>query len=109
MAIPHAAPGIPVDLQPPDEPLAKATTNALVKNDQFEAIRLVIPKGHEVCRNHQVKGPITVQCLKGHVAFAVEGETHSLRAGHWLFLPGEVSHTMSGVEDSLVLLTILFA
>lgn len=109
MAIPHAAPGIPVDLQPPNEPLAAATTNALVKHDRFEAIRLVIPKGHEVCRHHQVQGPITVLCLRGQIAFTVEEETHLLRAGHWLFLPGAVSHTMSGVEDSLVLLTIMFA
>lgn len=109
MAIPHAAPGIPVDLQPSGESLTEATTSALVKTDQFEAIRLFIPKGHEVCRNHQVKGPITVQCLQGEVAFSVEGETHTLRAGHWLYLPGEVSHSMSGVEDSLILLTIMFA
>ena len=62
MAIPHAYPGMP-DLRPLGEALAKTETTALVKNDAFEAIRLVIPKGHEVCHDHQVEGAITVHCL----------------------------------------------
>ncbi len=74
MAIPHAAPGIPVDLRRPDEPLSQAQTSALVKTNAFEAIRMVIPKGHEVCRNHRVDGPITVQCLEGQIAFTADSE-----------------------------------
>jgi len=108
MAIPHAAPGIPVDLQPQAEELSEANTNALVKMDTFEAIRLVIPKGHEVCRNHQVEGPITVHCLKGQIAFTADGDTRAVPEGHWLFLPGGVPHTIAGGEDSLILLTIMF-
>lgn len=108
MAIPHAAPGIPVDLQPPGEPLSKAQTTALVKTEAFEAIRLAIPKGHEVCRNHQVEGPITVQCLAGRIAFTAGDDTRQVREGHWVFLPGGVPHTIAGVEDSLVLLTVMF-
>jgi quercetin dioxygenase-like cupin family protein len=108
MAIPHAVPGIPVDLQPQADGLSKAEAHALVKTDAFEAIRLVIPKGHEVCHDHQVPGPITVHCLKGEAAFAVDGDTRSVPEGHWVFLPGGVPHTISGKEDSLILLTIMF-
>jgi len=79
-----------------------------VKNDTFEAIRLVLPKGHEVCHNHQVEGAITVHCLEGRAALTVGGATHDLPAGHWLYLLGNDSHTLRGVEDSLVLLTIMF-
>jgi len=46
MAIPHAHPGMPVDLRPAEESLSEARTTALVKNNAFEAIRMVIPKGH---------------------------------------------------------------
>lgn len=108
MAIPHAAPGIPVNLQPEGEDLSRSVTNALVKTGDFEAIRMVVPRGHEVCRNHQVDGPITVHCLKGRIAFTADGETHSVPASCWLFLPGKVPHTISGVEDSVLLLTIMF-
>ena len=108
MSIPHAAPGIPVDLWPTDEPLSEVKTKALVKNEVFEAIRIAVPQDHEVCKNHQVDGPITVQCLEGHVAFHADGEPHSLRAGQWLFLPGRVPHSITGIEDSLILLTVMF-
>jgi quercetin dioxygenase-like cupin family protein len=108
MAIPHASPGIPVDLRPKGELLAEAKSNALVKAEAFEAIRVVVPKGHEVCRDHYVDGPITVQCLEGQIAFTAEGATRLVGAGQWLYLPGGIQHTIKGVEDSLMLLTVIF-
>jgi quercetin dioxygenase-like cupin family protein len=108
MAIPHASAGMPVDLTHSGEALSEARSNALVKTEAFEAIRLVIPKGHEVCRNHRVDGPITIYCLDGRIDFTAEGDTHSVRAGQWLFLPGGIPHTITGVEDSLILLTVIF-
>ncbi|NUM53417.1 MAG: hypothetical protein HUU46_07225 [Candidatus Hydrogenedentes bacterium] len=108
MAIPHAAPGIPVDLRPQAEGFSEAKANALVKTEDFEAIRMEIPKGHEVCRNHQVEGPITIHCMKGQIAFTANGETRVVPEGHWLFLPGGVPHTIAGRENSLILLTIMF-
>ncbi len=133
MAIPHAYPGMPVDLfaaggaqfeevqcpvcGDPDatvdyhatgEGPTEARTTALVKNNWFEAIRLVLPKGHEVCHDHQVEGPITVHCLQGRAALTAGGAAHELRAGHWLYLLGNDPHTLRGIEDSLVLLTIMF-
>ncbi len=133
MAIPHAYPGMPVDLLAmggaqfeevqcpicgdPDAAVdyhatgagpTEARTAALVKNNWFEAIRLVLPKGHEVCHDHQVEGPITVHCLQGRAALTTGSATHDLRAGHWLYLLGNDPHTLRGIEDSLVLLTIIF-
>ena len=107
MAIPHAAPGVPVDLRP-EQRLSQAQSSALVKTDAFEAIRMAIPAGHEVCKNHQVEGPITVHCLEGRIDFTADGDKQYVRAGQWLFLPGGVPHTIAGVEDSLVLLTVMF-
>ncbi len=83
-------------------------TSALVKNQEFEAIRMVIPTGHEVCHHHSVAGPLTLYCLEGQIAFTADDDTHPVRAGQWLFLPGGVPHTIVGVEDSLILLTIMF-
>lgn len=108
MAIPHASPGTPVDLRRTEGSISEAETIALVKNDSFEAIRMRLLKGHEVCHNHQVDGPIMVHCLEGRAALTVDGETHELPAGHWLYLMGNAPHTLRGVEDSLVLLTVMF-
>src|SRR6185312_14619372 len=74
MAIPHAYPGMPVDLRPDGESLSEARSGALVKDESFEAIRLVIPKGHEMSR-HQVDGAITIYCLDGRIAFTAGGKT----------------------------------
>ena len=107
MAIPHAYPGMPVDLRPDGESLSEARSTALVKNETFEAIRMVIRKDHEL-PTHQTEGAITVYCLGGRIAFTARGQTHDLRAGHWLFLPGGEPHSLRGIEDSSFLLTILF-
>ena len=68
---------------------------------------MVIPKGHEMSR-HQVEGAITIYCLDGRIAFTTGGKTHDLKAGHWLFLLGNEPHSLVGVEDASVLLTIIF-
>jgi quercetin dioxygenase-like cupin family protein len=103
----HAYPGMPVDLRPAGESLAEAATTPLVKQKTFEAIRLVIHKGQEL-PEHQVAGAITIYCLDGRIAFTAGGQTHDLKAGHWLFLLGNEPHSLRGIEDSSLLLTILF-
>lgn len=103
----HAYPGMPVDLRPVGESLTEATTVPLVKEEMFEAIRMVIRKGHEM-PEHQVKGAITIYCLDGRIAFTARGQTHDLTAGHWLYLLGNEPHSVRGIEDSSMLLTILF-
>jgi quercetin dioxygenase-like cupin family protein len=108
MAIPHAYPGTPVDLRPLGEDLAKTETTALVKNDAFEAIRLVLRRGQEVCHDHEVAGTITVYCIEGQVALTVGGVTHDLAPGHWLYLMRHDPHTLRAIEDSSVLLTVMF-
>ena len=103
----HAYPGRPIDLRPEGASLATATTFPLVKEDAFEAIRMVLRKDHEMA-GHQVAGPVTIYCLDGQIAFTARGQTHDLRAGHWLFLLGNEPHSLRAIEDSSFLLTILF-
>lgn len=107
MAIPHAYPGMPVDLRPVEESLSEAGSVALVKEEGFEVIRMVIPRGKAIPR-HQVEGAITVHCLDGRIAFTTRDQTHDMKAGHWLFLLGNEPHSLVGIEDASVLLTIMF-
>ena len=103
----HAYPGMPFDLRPEGASLADAKTFPLVKEEAFEAIRMVIRKDHELPA-HQTEGAITIYCLDGCIAFTARGQTHDLRAGHWLFLLGGEPHSLRGIVDSSFLLTILF-
>jgi quercetin dioxygenase-like cupin family protein len=98
---------MPVDLRPEGAALAQAKTFPLVKEAAFEAIRMVMHQGHEL-KQHQTDGPITIYCLAGHLTFSARDRTHDLKPGQWVFLLGGEPHSLVAVEDSSLLLTILF-
>jgi quercetin dioxygenase-like cupin family protein len=106
MAIPHAKPGKIVDVRPLGSALASAQTQTLVRADQVDVIRLVVPAGKEI-EEHKAKGEIVVHCLEGRVAFTVFGKTLDLEAGQLLYLPTGEPHTLKGIENASLLLTIL--
>jgi quercetin dioxygenase-like cupin family protein len=106
MAIQHAKPGEVVDVRPLGSALASSQTTTLVRAQQVEAIRLVVPAGKEIAE-HKAKGEITVQCLEGRVAFTAFGKSQNLEAGKLLYLPTGEPHSVQGIEDGSILLTIL--
>ena len=106
MAIPHAKPGEVVDVRPLGSALASAQTKTLVRAEQVEVIRLVVPAGKDIAE-HKAKGEIVVQCLEGKVAYTVFGKTHDLEAGKLFYLPAGEPHSVQGIEDASLLLTIL--
>ena len=106
MALKHAEPSEVVHLQPLGAALPAAKTSALVKNDRFEAVRLIIPAG-TLLPSHKVEGFVTLFCLEGHVVLESEREI-GLRSGDWLYLERGAPHAVRGVEDSALLLNILF-
>ncbi len=106
MAIPHAAPGQVIDVRPLGSALRQSLTTTLIKTARLEVIRLVLPAGKDI-PPHKVAGEITVQCLEGRVAFTALGRTQELAAGQMLYLPGHELHSLRGLEDASVLVTIL--
>jgi quercetin dioxygenase-like cupin family protein len=107
MAVYHAKAGEIVDLQPLGEALKDARTTAIVKSETFEAVRLVVHAGANIAP-HQVPGPITLHCLEGRVLLGLTKSTLELSAGQWIYLDGGERHSLKGLEDSSLLLTILF-
>jgi quercetin dioxygenase-like cupin family protein len=106
MAIPHAKSGEVIDLRPAGEAPTPALMSILIKTDRLEVIRLVVPAGKEL-PHHQVAGEITVQRLEGRVTFTAGATSRELRAGQMLYLAGDEPHSLRGIEDASVLLTIL--
>ena len=107
MALHHAKPGEVVDLRPLGDGLRGAKTTAIVKSRTFEVVRLIVPAGAEISP-HKVPGPITLHCLEGRAVLGLTSSEVELSAGEWLHLDGGASHSVRGVEDSSLLLTILF-
>jgi quercetin dioxygenase-like cupin family protein len=106
MAIPHARPGELVDVRPLGSALVSSQTATLIRAEQIEVIRLVVPAGKEIAE-HKAKGEIVVQCLESRVAFTAFGKTQNLEAGKLLYLPTGEPHSVKGNENASLLLTIL--
>jgi len=107
MALHHARSGEIVDLGPLGANLQSAHTTALVKSDTFEAVRLIVPAGTEIPAHH-VAGKFTLHCLEGSVRLGLASGDLELSTGQWIFFDGGVTHSVEGIEDSSLLLTILF-
>lgn len=105
MALNHAEPGEVVNLLQPSAERSGRTA-AIVKRDRFETVRLVVAGGATI-PSHKVDGFITLLCLKGHVVIEAD-EDIELRAGDWVYLERGAPHGVRGIEDSALLLTILF-
>jgi len=106
MARPHAKPGEVVDVGLFGPSLGSAETTTLVKAKDIEVIRLIVPAGKEISE-HKAKGEIILHCLEGRVAFTALGKTRTIEPGKLLYLPKGEPHSVKGLEDSSLLLTIL--
>jgi len=105
MSMQHARPNEIVQL-PLGTALADSQTTTLVKTDDLELIRLVLPAGKEIPM-HQAHGEITVQCLEGRISFTAESKKQELLPGQLLYLRTGEPHALNAIEDSSVLVTIL--
>ncbi|WP_407713336.1 cupin [Comamonas testosteroni] len=106
MALPHAQPGVPVEVQPYGTSLGSQKTTALFKSDTLEVIRLVLTAGKRLPA-HQVQGELTIQCLAGQLAVIQGASRQTLGAGQLLFLPAQTMHEIEAELDSSALITIV--
>lgn len=79
-------------------------TATLVKSDEWEVLRLVLPAGKELPA-HRSAGEIVVQCVEGRTAFSSHGRTQDLTAGHLVFLAAGEPHALRAATDSILLVT----
>ena len=105
MSIRHAESGEVIQL-PVGFAFGNSKTTTLVKTNELELVRLVLPEGKEIS-THKAPGEITVQCLEGRVAFTVGSQTHKLMVGQLLYLSAAEPHSVKAIEDSSLLVTML--
>lgn len=102
----HPAPGEVIDIRPLGEKLVEAASIALARTDDFEVMRLVMPKGKSI-PEHSVPAELTLQCLEGTVDVQALDRTQALQAGQMLYLHENTPYALSAREDSSVLMTVL--
>lgn len=83
------------------------TSYALVKTEDMEVIRMALPKGKTI-NEHNVDGEMSVQCLRGHILFTVDGQAVELTGDDWMYLQKKQSFSYSVKNDTVLLVTILF-
>jgi quercetin dioxygenase-like cupin family protein len=106
MALPHAASGQLIPLRHAGEDLSRFSSTALAKTEEFELIRLVMPRGKSM-PEHSVPGAVTLLCLEGQVSVNAHQRLQRLCAGEMMYLSGGQVHALHALQDALVLLTIL--
>jgi len=107
MALPDAQPGKVIDVRPLGPALGGTRTATLVKTPTLEVIRLIIPANKETCHHHEMAGEVMVHCLEGLINRPDQCDSRVLEAGQMLYVSGGQPHSLSGIEDASVLLTIL--
>lgn len=105
MALQHAQSSEVVSVRPLGAVLPQAMTSAVIKAQQLEVIRVVLPAGKSL-RQHDTPGEITVQCLEGEVEFQVGPRTHMLQPGDFLHLAPRAPHALRALQDASLLVTI---
>lgn len=102
----HPAPGEPIDVRPLGDRLADAASIALVRTDDFEVMRLVLPEGKSIPA-HSMAGELTLQCLEGALEIEALGRSRTLQAGQMLYLDGNTPYALFAPGNASVLMTVV--
>lgn len=105
MAIPHAESGQAVDVRPLGAALQHTQTTTLIKTERLQVVRLVVPADKTI-DTHTAPDEITLQCLEGEIEVTAHGKSSRLGAGQLLFLQQGEPHSVRGVQDASLLLTL---
>ena len=109
MSTHHAAPAEVVDLATWANDLPSEKSKAIVKTDGLEMARLVIKAGEDMHKHRfcSVDGATIFHCIKGEVELKTNDAKIRLHAGQLMYLESQAEHAVTGVQDSVVLLTIV--
>ncbi|AFI04742.1 hypothetical protein [Helicobacter cetorum] len=83
----------------------KLQIDVLSENSHNKEIRICMPKG-VVMDKHQAPGAISVQVLKGKIWFEVENHKHEMTEGCLISLDSKVPHSLGGIENSIIRLSL---
>lgn len=109
MATHHAQPGEIVDLDRWADDIPERKSKAIAKLPGLELARLAVDQDTEIHHSKycQVTGPIVIHCLEGEVRLTVPDKILSIKTGQLVYLREKTEHSLTGVTDSVVLLTMV--
>lgn len=90
---------------PPNTPLSEIPKGVLAAGKTLKIIRLVVSAGEQIAE-HKAGGEIAVVCLVGHVHFVIGRDMQHLGAGSLICLSEGQLHSVTGIEDSVLLVSV---
>jgi hypothetical protein len=111
MATHHAAAGEVVDLETWANDLPAEKSKVITKTRGLELARLVIGAGVDMHHADycSVPGAVVIHCIEGEVLLKTSTAQVALRPGQLAYLDGGTEHALAGIDDSVVLLTIVLS
>ena len=106
MAQIHAESGQVVRVMALGEKLSEAKTTALLKAEQLEVLRVVLPSGKSM-KEHRAPGDLTVHCLEGSIECHLHDAKHVLEPGDFIHLKRGVPHSLHALRDASALVTMV--
>lgn len=77
----------------------------MLETNSTKEIRIIMPKDSTM-KEHKAPGDIVVQLLQGKIWFEVSGTRHEFSKGDMLALDAKIPHSLGGIEDSILRLTL---
>lgn len=106
MALHHPSSGELIDIRPLGDKLVDTPSTALVRTDDFEVMRMILPKGKSVPEHH-IPGELSIQCLEGTLELQAHDKTIVMRTGDWVYLEGDVPHALNALENTAILVSMV--
>jgi len=78
----------------------------IFKSDKMRIVLLGLHKGAEL-KTHTANGIISVQVLEGKINFTAEPQTAILQKGQMIVLHEKIPHSVTALEESFFLLTLV--
>lgn len=105
MALRHAVSGQPVDVRPLGGRLIETESVALVTDEHLLVMRLVLMEGDDL-PEHDVRGPVTMQCMEGRVEVVADSVVSLLEAGDMVYLAGGSRRSLRALNDATLLISL---
>jgi quercetin dioxygenase-like cupin family protein len=90
----------------PDLPVDSILSRTLHENDHMKVILFEFAEG-QALSEHSVSQHATLQFLLGEAQLALGDDTHTAKAGTWVYMPPHLAHSILAHKPCMMVLTML--